>query len=266
MAEISMNEWTGSSRSFTRTATLSASTSSFSLRRRASDSHASPLSLTLLYDSSSSFLNADRFSEARWRIGQAFVPEYTALSFYDGYFRVFQVVLLLIMSLSKFGTLCSLLTSTVVPEGFHWHAWRNLVHFLPGLHLTVVDLLEHAWPHGSKLDANAKTWRLAADFMNDLDLTLNFIISLHRSIQHSWSCKWSYPSCFNTAFFFREQCCRHFCEEYGQEGSQETVATMVGMVLGMLLAHATIGYPVAIWFSFLTLTMFHLYGKIFPLS
>ncbi|KAI5425288.1 variant 2, Protein root UVB sensitive 3 [Lathyrus oleraceus] len=46
-----------------------------------------------------------------------------------------------------------------------------------------------------------------------------------------------------------------------KEGSQETVATMVGMALGMLVARITIGHPLAIWFSFLSLTMFHMYAN-----
>lgn len=49
--------------------------------------------------------------------------------------------------------------------------------------------------------------------------------------------------------------------EYRQEGSQETVATMIGMALGMLLAHLTMGHSIAIWFSFLSLTVFHMYGQ-----
>ena len=36
---------------------------------------------------------------------------------------------------------------------------------------------------------------------------------------------------------------------------------MVGMAFGLLLAHITMGLSVAIWFSFLSLTMFHMYGK-----
>ncbi|KAI5382275.1 variant 2, Protein root UVB sensitive 3 [Lathyrus oleraceus] len=46
-----------------------------------------------------------------------------------------------------------------------------------------------------------------------------------------------------------------------KEGSQDTVATMVGMALGMLVARITIGHPLAIWFSFLSLTMFHMYAN-----
>ncbi|KAH9772394.1 protein root UVB sensitive 3 [Citrus sinensis] len=46
-----------------------------------------------------------------------------------------------------------------------------------------------------------------------------------------------------------------------KEGSQETMATMIGMALGMLLARITIGNPFAIWFSFLFLTMFHMYAN-----
>ncbi|CAL5354968.1 unnamed protein product [Camellia sinensis] len=46
-----------------------------------------------------------------------------------------------------------------------------------------------------------------------------------------------------------------------KEGSQETLATMIGMALGMLLARVTIGHPLAIWLSFLSLTMFHMYAN-----
>ncbi|CAA0825543.1 Protein root UVB sensitive 3 [Striga hermonthica] len=46
-----------------------------------------------------------------------------------------------------------------------------------------------------------------------------------------------------------------------KEGSQETVATMIGMALGMLLARVTAGHSVAIWFCFLSLTIFHMYAN-----
>mgnify|MGYP007009109747 CR=1 FL=1 len=47
-----------------------------------------------------------------------------------------------------------------------------------------------------------------------------------------------------------------------QEGSQETAATLSGMILGMLLANLTAGHTVAIWICFLSLTCFHMYGKL----
>ncbi|KAL6500813.1 hypothetical protein OROGR_027321 [Orobanche gracilis] len=43
---------------------------------------------------------------------------------------------------------------------------------------------------------------------------------------------------------------------FAKEGSQETVATMVGMALGMLLACITMGHSMAIWFCFLSLTIY----------
>ncbi|KAB1209278.1 UPF0420 protein C16orf58 [Morella rubra] len=46
-----------------------------------------------------------------------------------------------------------------------------------------------------------------------------------------------------------------------KEGSQETMATMIGMALGMLLARITMGHALAIWLSFLSLTMFHMYAN-----
>lgn len=43
------------------------------------------------------------------------------------------------------------------------------------------------------------------------------------------------------------------------------MATMAGMALGMFLAHVTRGYSLSIWFCFLSLTIFHMYGE-FQLS
>lgn len=37
---------------------------------------------------------------------------------------------------------------------------------------------------------------------------------------------------------------------------------MTGMVIGILLAHITRGHALVIWLSFLSLTMFHLYGEL----
>lgn len=37
---------------------------------------------------------------------------------------------------------------------------------------------------------------------------------------------------------------------------------MIGMAVGMLLAQITMGHPLAIWFCFLSLTFFHIFGKL----
>lgn len=36
---------------------------------------------------------------------------------------------------------------------------------------------------------------------------------------------------------------------------------MLGMGLGMLLAHITRGHALSVWASFLSLTVFHMYGE-----
>ena len=36
---------------------------------------------------------------------------------------------------------------------------------------------------------------------------------------------------------------------------------MTGMGLGMLLAHITRGHALSVWVSFLSLTVFHMYGE-----
>ncbi|XP_031490788.1 protein root UVB sensitive 3 isoform X4 [Nymphaea colorata] len=247
MAEISMIEWTGSSRSFTRTATLSARSSSFSLRR-----------------------NADRFSEARWRIGQAFVPEGFPGSVTPDYvpFQVWDTLQGLSTYIRCMLSTQALLSAigvgekkaTVLGATFQWFL-RDFTGMLGGILFTFFQ--------GSKLDANAKTWRLAADFMNDLGMLMDLISPIFPSAFVVIVCLGSISRSFTgvASGATRAALTQHFSLENNaadisaKEGSQETVATMVGMVLGMLLAHATIGHPVAIWFSFLTLTMFHLYAN-----
>ncbi|XP_049934746.1 protein root UVB sensitive 3 isoform X2 [Nymphaea colorata] len=150
--------------------------------------------------------------------------------------------------------------ATVLGATFQWFL-RDFTGMLGGILFTFFQ--------GSKLDANAKTWRLAADFMNDLGMLMDLISPIFPSAFVVIVCLGSISRSFTgvASGATRAALTQHFSLENNaadisaKEGSQETVATMVGMVLGMLLAHATIGHPVAIWFSFLTLTMFHLYAN-----
>ncbi|KAL5123387.1 Protein root UVB sensitive 3 [Glycine soja] len=120
---------------------------------------------------------------------------------------------------------------------------------------------------GSNLDSYAKMWRLVADLMNDLGMLMDLISPLFPSAFVFVVCLGSISRSFTgvASGATRAALTQHFALQdnaadiSAKEGSQETVATMIGMALGMLVARLTIGHPLAIWFSFLSLTVFHMY-------
>ncbi|XP_050938075.1 protein root UVB sensitive 3 isoform X2 [Cucumis melo] len=122
---------------------------------------------------------------------------------------------------------------------------------------------------GSNLDSNAKMWRLVADFMNDLGMLMDLVSPLFPSAFMLIVCLGSLSRSFTgvASGATRAALTQHFALQNNaadisaKEGSQETVATMIGMAIGMLLARITMGCPLAIWLSFLSLTLFHMYAN-----
>ncbi|XP_062111453.1 protein root UVB sensitive 3 isoform X9 [Humulus lupulus] len=122
---------------------------------------------------------------------------------------------------------------------------------------------------GSNLDSNAKMWRLVADLMNDLGMLMDLTSPLFPSAFVFLVCLGSLSRSFTgvASGATRAALTQHFALQNNaadisaKEGSQETLATMSGMALGMLLARITMGHPLAIWFLFLSLTVFHMYAN-----
>jgi hypothetical protein len=143
-------------------------------------------------------------------------------------------------------------------------------------------------------------WRLVADLMNDIGMLMDLLSPLFPSAFIVVVCLGSLSRSFSAYHFLhqtlklrlrfglihrfltffqswllagvasgatRAALTQHFALQdnaadiSAKEGSQETMATMMGMSLGMLLARFTSGNPMAIWLSFLSLTVFHMYGK-----
>ncbi|PWA37732.1 hypothetical protein CTI12_AA587730 [Artemisia annua] len=176
-------------------------------------------------------------------------------------------------------------SATVIGATFQWFL-RDLTGMLGGVMFTFYQ--------GSNLDSNAKMWRLVADLMNDLAVYKSLTIVWAYWLAHSAE-KFKLnvvagmlmdllSPLFPSAFVFivcigslsrsftgvasgatRAALTQHFALQNNaadisaKEGSQETVATMIGMALGMFLARITMGHATIIWFSFLSLTMFHMY-------
>ncbi|XP_026385378.1 protein root UVB sensitive 3-like isoform X2 [Papaver somniferum] len=224
---IIMEEWNGSSSSkLSKTAVLTLTPSSFSLQR-----------------------SGNRFSEVSTRIVGAFVPEGFPTSVTPDYvpFQIWD-------SLQGLSTYIRMMLST------QWFL-RDFTGMLGGILFTFYQ--------GSNLDNNAKMWRLVADLMNDLGMLTDLVSPLFPSAFVVIVCLGSISRSFTgvASGATRAALTQHFslqnnaADISAKEGSQETLATMTGMILGMLLARVTMGHPVAIWFSFLSLTLFHMYAN-----
>ncbi|KAI8539418.1 hypothetical protein RHMOL_Rhmol09G0181700 [Rhododendron molle] len=246
--ELVVEEWSGSSSTkLTRTAIITASPSSIAIRRSGS-----------------------RFNQISRRFLQAFVPEgypssvtpdYAPFQMWDlmqGLSTYIRTMLSTQALLSAIGV--GEKSATVIGATFQWFL-RDLTGMLGGILFTFYQ--------GSNLDSNAKMWRLIADFMNDLGMLMDLVSPLFPSAFVFIVCLGSLSRSFTgvASGATRAALTQHFALQNNaadisaKEGSQETVATMIGMALGMLLAHVTMGYPLAIWFSFLSLTMFHMYAN-----
>ncbi|OVA02143.1 FAS1 domain [Macleaya cordata] len=232
------------------------------------------LSLTAVLTATPSSLSlqrsGSRFKEVSTRIIEAFVPEgfpssvtpdYVPFQIWDslqGLSTYIRTMLSTQALLSAIGV--GEKSATVIGATFQWFL-RDFTGMLGGILFTFYQ--------GSNLDSNAKTWRLVADLMNDLGMLMDLVSPLFPSAFVVIVCLGSISRSFTgvASGATRAALTQHFslqnnaADISAKEGSQETVATMTGMILGMLLAHITMGHSLAIWFSFLSLTMFHMYAN-----
>ncbi|WCJ22113.1 hypothetical protein M5689_004215 [Euphorbia peplus] len=211
-----------------------------------------------------------RFNHVWSRILQAFVPEGFPSSVTPDYvpFQVWdslQGLSTYIRTMLSTQALLSAIgvgekSATVIGATFQWFL-RDLTGMLGGILFTFYQ--------GSNLDSNAKMWRLVADLMNDLGMMMDLVSPLFPSAFVFVVCLGSLSRSFTgvASGATRAALTQHFALQHNaadisaKEGSQETVATMIGMALGMLLARITLGHSLAIWFSFLSLTVFHMYAN-----
>ncbi|KAJ4710746.1 protein root UVB sensitive 3 [Melia azedarach] len=242
-----IEEWNGSSSTkLFKTATISASPSLYVHR------------------------SGSRFNHIWRRVLQAFVPEGFPSSVTPDYvpFQVWdslQGLSTYIRTMLSTQALLSAIgvgekSATVIGATFQWFL-RDLTGMLGSVLFTFYQ--------GSNLDSNAKMWRLVADLMNDLGMLMDLLSPLFPSAFVFVVCLGSLSRSFTgvASGATRAALTQHFALQNNaadisaKEGSQETMATMIGMALGMLLARITTGNPLAIWFSFLSLTMFHIYAN-----
>ncbi|CAN8305290.1 unnamed protein product [Cochlearia groenlandica] len=246
-SSITLEEWNGSSSTkLFRTATITAS-SSLSIER-----------------------SSNRFNQVWRRVLQAFVPEgfpgsvtpdYVGFQLWDTLQGISTYIKMMLSTQALLGAIGVGETSaTVIGATFQWFL-RDFTGMLGGILFTFYQ--------GSNLDSNAKMWRLVADLMNDIGMLMDLLSPLFPSAFILVVCLGSLSRSFTgvASGATRAALTQHFALQENaadisaKEGSQETMATMIGMSIGMLLARFTSGNPLAIWFSFLSLTVFHMYAN-----
>ncbi|KAE8724601.1 Protein root UVB sensitive 3 [Hibiscus syriacus] len=128
---------------------------------------------------------------------------------------------------------------SVVLERSDGNAWRHIIHTLP-------------------------------DLMNDLGMLMDllplfpsafiFIVCLGSLSRSFTGVPVEQPELLLHSILPSKKCSRYPLR-YLERRKPRDLATMIGMALGMLLAQITTENPLAIWFSFLSLTMFHMYAN-----
>lgn len=130
--------------------------------------------------------------------------------------------------------------------------------------------LTFAYIVGPKFDVNVKRWRLFADVINDVGLTLDMLAPLFpQSLVTEVLCVSSVckTMCGVAAGATRSSLMTHFAKRdnmadcAAKEGSQETAVKLFGLVFGMYFANAVNSSQGAIWVAFLTLTLVHVFAN-----
>ncbi|EGG18310.1 DUF647 family protein [Cavenderia fasciculata] len=130
-----------------------------------------------------------------------------------------------------------------------------------------------AWKWGTDLDCNSKTWRFAADLLNDFGMTLEMISPLFGpSYFLPISCLGliSKSICGVAGGCTKASLTQHFAKRdnladvSAKDGSQETAIALVGMLLGMVMAASipddddSIQVYFKTWLFFIIFTVIHL--------
>ncbi|KAG2525205.1 hypothetical protein JM18_005001 [Phytophthora kernoviae] len=134
--------------------------------------------------------------------------------------------------------------------------------------------LTFAYFVGPKFDVNVKRWRLFADVINDVGLTLDMVAPYFPTLVTEVLCVSSVckTMCGVAAGATRSSLMTHFAKKdnmadcAAKEGSQETAVKLFGLIFGMYFANAVNSSPQAVWVAFLVLTLVHVYANYHAVS
>lgn len=132
-----------------------------------------------------------------------------------------------------------------------------------------------AWLKASSLDRNAKSWRLAADVMNDLAMFVELLAPLFPLLFLWLACAGSLlrslvgvaGAATRTALTMHQARAGNIADVTAKDGSQETAVNIAGLLIGayLLSALAAIQDPASAqlvtWLVFIALTCGHVYSN-----
>lgn len=129
--------------------------------------------------------------------------------------------------------------------------------------------LVFAWWGGTRFDPDVKSWRLFADLINDVGLTIDMFAPLAGPWFLHVACVGSVcrALCGVAAGSVRSSITAHFAradnlaDVAAKEGSQETAVTLLGLIAGLLFAQTVNRSVAAIWVAFVMLTALHVYAN-----
>lgn len=122
---------------------------------------------------------------------------------------------------------------------------------------------------GPKFDLNVKRWRLFADVINDVGLTLDMVAPYFPTLVTEVLCVSSIckTMCGVAAGATRSSLMTHFAKRdnmadcSAKEGSQETAVKLFGLLFGMYFANAVNSSKETIWVAFIALTIIHVFAN-----
>jgi hypothetical protein len=128
-----------------------------------------------------------------------------------------------------------------------------------------------AWLNARRFGADIKQWRLFADYINDVGLTLELLAPMFSDyfvyIAATGSiCR---AMCGVAAGATRAAMTQHFAKGSAakvsdiasKEGIQENMVTLIGLIVGIYYAKWLDGSPFGTWATFIVLTIFHVYAN-----
>eukprot|EP01138_Halocafeteria_seosinensis_P013738 gb/GECG01014029.1/.p1 GENE.gb/GECG01014029.1/~~gb/GECG01014029.1/.p1 ORF type:complete len:570 (+),score=39.46 gb/GECG01014029.1/:1-1710(+) len=135
---------------------------------------------------------------------------------------------------------------------------------------SLLGSLAFSWWGGEKFGHDMKFWRLFADAINDVGLTLELLAPLVSGFNFlvvtclASVCK---SLCGVAAGCTKSTISQHFAisnnlaDVSAKETAQENVVTLVGLLMGGLLANLLNTHSLAVWAIFIVLTLIHVYAN-----
>lgn len=128
-----------------------------------------------------------------------------------------------------------------------------------------------AWSKARHFGWDIKKWRLFADVINDIGLTLDLLAPLYPQYFLFLVCLGSFcrALCGVSAGATRAALMTHFSKNgnasdlHAKEGIQETAVTLLGMLAGVLATRTLNGSVAKTWITFFLLTLLHVVANLF---